>query len=261
MGHSKTRPGSRGWPGVIAMVAAASLVSTIVSLGMTLALFGDLDAAILDRLLVSALILPTVLGGPVYAYFGIRLHNLTMANKRLGRVARLDSLTACLNRGAFTQRVSQWLNDPLTPAGGALVMIDADNFKAINDSFGHLLGDEALTIIARSIRSVLRSGDLVGRMGGEEFAVFLPGVNEEQAHQVAERIRNAVNTAAFTPDGVRHSLAVSLGGAVFTKPTTFAALCTIADRRLYGAKNAGRNRVTITEEAADDEIEGFRRRA
>jgi diguanylate cyclase (GGDEF)-like protein len=91
-------------------------------------------------------------------------------------------------------------------------MIDADNFKSINDLFGHDAGDEALTIIARSIRTILRAGDLVGRMGGEEFGVYLPDVDQRGAEAVAERIRRSVNLAVFAPDGQQRSLSVSIGG-------------------------------------------------
>ena len=124
-------------------------------------------------------------------------------------------------------------------------MIDADNFKAINDVHGHIAGDEALTIIARSIRAVLRAGDLVGRMGGEEFAVFLPEVNQEQAEHIAERVRYSVNRASFTPDGIFCALSVSIGGAAFEQATHFSELFRIADQRLYGAKQSGRNRSKI----------------
>ena len=124
-------------------------------------------------------------------------------------------------------------------------MIDADNFKAINDLFGHEAGDEALTIIARSIRAVLRAGDLVGRMGGEEFGVYLPGVDQRGAEAIAERIRRSVNLAVFAPDDRQRTLSVSIGGAVFEGPASFSALFRIADQRLYGAKQTGRNRVTV----------------
>jgi diguanylate cyclase len=82
-------------------------------------------------------------------------------------------------------------------------------------------------------------------VGGEEFAVFLPGVNQNQTRLIAERIRSAVNMAVFTPDGEQRSLSVSIGGAVFDNRTTFAELFRLADQRLYGAKNAGRNMSTI----------------
>ena len=124
-------------------------------------------------------------------------------------------------------------------------MIDADNFKAINDLFGHDAGDEALTIIARSIRAVLRAGDLVGRMGGEEFGVYLPGSDQRGTEIIAERIRRSVNLAVFAPDGRQRPLSVSIGGAVFEGPASFSDLFRIADQRLYGAKQTGRNRSAV----------------
>jgi diguanylate cyclase (GGDEF)-like protein len=124
-------------------------------------------------------------------------------------------------------------------------MIDADNFKTINDLFGHEAGDEALRIIARSIRAVLRTDDLLGRVGGEEFAVFLPGADRRATEIIAERIRRSVNLAAFAPDGRHRRLSVSIGGAVFEGATGFAELLRIADHRLYDAKRTGRNRVAV----------------
>jgi diguanylate cyclase (GGDEF)-like protein len=126
-----------------------------------------------------------------------------------------------------------------------LLIIDADNFKTINDLYGHDAGDEALTILARSIRSVLSAGDLIGRMGGEEFGVFLPGVDQKAAEQMAERVRRAVQLAQFSPNGDAYMLSVSIGGAVFAQSTNFTELFRIADQRLYGAKRSGRNQAAI----------------
>ncbi len=132
---------------------------------------------------------------------------------------------------------------------GALLVIDADHFKAINDRFGHGQGDEALRIISRAIRNSVRGGDLVGRLGGEEFGVFLPGANEMNAADVAERIRRAIADAAFLPNGARCPLSVSVGGAVYEVRIDFSDLFRVADQRLYEAKEAGRNRVQLSSAA------------
>lgn len=218
-----------------------------VSMGFTLLIIGDLGGELAVRLLISAAALPTIIGAPLFFYFSLRIRGLVIANVRLGRVARTDSLTACLNRGAFTGRIDAWLRDPSIYHCGALLMIDADNFKSINDLYGHDVGDEALTIIARAIRAVLRNGDIVGRMGGEEFGVFLPGITQHQAQLVAERIRLAVSAAEFRPHGEQRQLSVSIGGAAFSQTTSFAQLFRIADQRLYGAKHAGRNTANVVE--------------
>ncbi len=217
----------------------------LVAVGFNAVYFGDLGAEALHRSLVSAVVLPTLMGVPLFFYLSLRMRGLAVTNRRLGLVARTDSLTSCMNRGAFTAKVSALLAEQDPESTGALLMIDADNFKAINDMFGHDVGDEALTLIAQSIRSTLRAGDLVGRMGGEEFAVYLPRVDRQDAEIVAERIRCAVGLADFAPNGRKRSLSVSIGGAVYQGTASFSELFRVADQRLYGAKQTGRNRVTI----------------
>ncbi|MCP8884525.1 GGDEF domain-containing protein [Devosia sp. XJ19-1] len=244
---SPRAPTLQGWSSVGRWTLFGTMACVAASISFTLIVFGDLGGELATRLLISAAALPIMIGAPLFFYFSVRMRGLAIANARLGRVARTDSLTACLNRGAFTSRIDAWLRDPASSNCGALLMVDADNFKAINDLYGHDLGDEALTIIARAIRSTLRNGDLVGRMGGEEFAVFLPGVTQHQAQVVAERIRVSVNTAEFSPHGEARRLSVSVGGAAFSQTTSFAQLFRIADQRLYGAKHAGRNIAAVVQ--------------
>ena len=247
---SKTLTALQSWSSVGRWTLFGTLACVVISVTFNALVFDGLGQEALRRSLVSATVLPILLGAPLFFYLSMRLRGLAITNVRLGLVARTDSLTACLNRGAFTAKVTSAVSQRDRNPGGALLMIDADNFKAINDLFGHDAGDEALTIIARSIRAVLRAGDLVGRMGGEEFGVFLPGADQQAANAVAERIRRSVNLAVFAPDGRQRSLSVSVGGVVFTGQAAFSELFRIADQRLYGAKQTGRNRVTIVH--ADD---------
>jgi diguanylate cyclase len=135
---------------------------------------------------------------------------------------------------------------------GALLIIDVDHFKNVNDSFGHDCGDEALKIIAQAIKGVVREIDLVGRIGGEEFSVFLPGTDPNRTQLVAERIRAAVSTVEFYPTGNRCDLSVSVGGAIYDREATFSELFRQADQRLYAAKQNGRNRVEINGASARD---------
>ncbi len=242
---SKTLTALQSWSGVARSTLFGTLACVVVSVVFNALFFDDLGTRALHRSLISATVLPVILGLPLFCYVSLKLRDLATTNRRLGKVARTDSLTDCLNRGAFTAKVAAQLAKSQKHPSGALLMIDADNFKAINDLFGHDAGDEALTIIARSIRAVLRSGDLVGRMGGEEFGVYLPGADMRDAEVIAERIRRSINLAVFQPHGRLRSLSVSVGGAVFDQPTSFSELFHIADQRLYGAKQTGRNRVTI----------------
>ncbi|WEK04897.1 MAG: GGDEF domain-containing protein [Candidatus Devosia phytovorans] len=239
---SKNSTALQNWSGVGLWTLFGTVTCLIVCLAFNTALFIDLGGQALQRALVAATILPIILAVPFFIYTGLRMRGLTRSNLRLGLVARTDSLTACLNRGAFTAKVGTMLS---RRNRGALLMIDADNFKSINDVYGHDAGDEALTIIARAIRATLRSGDLVGRMGGEEFGVYLPEVDQRSAELIAERIRRAVNQARFMPTGEQRPLSVSVGAVVFDRPASFSELFRIADQRLYGAKKSGRNRVTM----------------
>ena len=245
MAPSGSRKGLHGWSSVARWTLFGTLGCVLVSVAFNAVMFDDLGTQAQWRSIMSATVLPVLLGVPLFFYMSMRLRGLALSNLRLGLVARTDSLTSCLNRGAFTAKVTTLLAHTDPRPSGTLLMIDADNFKAINDLYGHDAGDEALTIIARAIRSTLRAGELVGRMGGEEFGVYLPGVDHHGAEISAERIRHSVNLATFSPDGRPRQLSVSIGGAVFEGSASFSELFRIADQRLYNAKEAGRNRVTI----------------
>jgi diguanylate cyclase len=252
---TKTLTALQSWSSVGRWTLFGTLACVLISVTFNALMFDDLGSKALQRSIISATVLPVLLGVPLFFYMSMRLRGLAITNLRLGLVARTDSLTACLNRGAFTSKVTTLLTQRAPRTSGAMLMIDADNFKAINDLFGHDTGDEALTIIARSIRAVLRAGDLVGRMGGEEFGVYLPNVDQRGAEAIAERIRRSVNLAVFAPDDRQRTLSVSIGGAVFEGPASFSELFRIADQRLYGAKKTGRNRVTVVHVADHPFIE------
>lgn len=195
---------------------------------------------------INNLIIPLVLAPPFFYFLLSKLRELAIAHHELMIVSTTDSLTDCFNRRAFTKLVDRCLDRMLKqqpPPQGALLVIDVDHFKSVNDNFGHEIGDQALKLIAETIRGAVRDTDAVGRIGGEEFAVFMPGVNYLQAEDMAERIRTAVANARFSPAGRPHALTISIGGATFERATTFSELYRQADSRLYDAKRNGRNRV------------------
>lgn len=245
----------QSWSSVAKWTLLGPLSCLLVSVASNALLFAGLGSEALQRAMLSAIVVPLVLSIPLFFFVSLRIRALKISNRRLGLVARTDSLTACLNRGAFTAKVEAELMSSVHPRAGALLIIDADNFKTINDLYGHDAGDEALMILARAIRSVLRAGDLIGRLGGEEFGVFLPNVDQNKAAQAAERIRHAVQLAPFTPRGEPHMLTVSIGGAVFAGASTFAELFRIADQRLYGAKHSGRNQAAIVHAIDEPPVE------
>ena len=236
-----------------ARVVLWTVLGTIGCIAVTLLFdslsFGSLDQAQRLRSITADIVIPLILAGPLLFFFSSKLRELAIAHHKLAIYASTDSLTTVLNRGAFTTLVDAYLSQVRQNergVGGALLVIDVDHFKAINDSFGHDYGDEALRLIARTIKGALRGVDLVGRIGGEEFGVFMPGTPPSNAEAAAERIRKAIAEAEFLPDGVESKLSVSVGGATFDHRVAFLALYRAADRQLYEAKEAGRNRVAFS---------------
>jgi diguanylate cyclase (GGDEF)-like protein len=140
----------------------------------------------------------------------------------------------------------------------ALALVDIDHFKIVNDTFGHLVGDRALRSIARTFRIFLREYDLVGRFGGEEFALLLPHTMALDAYGIAERIRDHIASSALDvgnlPEGGQVRVTVSMGVAALGGPwdsgTQITDLLAAADRALYRAKWAGRDQVCVVTENA-----------
>lgn len=171
------------------------------------------------------------------------LGELSQAHALLKAKATHDQMTGLLNREAFFEKSKQARRKC---DSGALLLIDADHFKSINDTFGHLVGDEALKLISNALRKSVRERDLVGRVGGEEFCVFLPSADRHEAAMISERIRAEVERLAFHPaDDQAHRLTVSIGAVVSDGLRPTSQLMRLADRCLYEAKEQGRNRVVF----------------
>lgn len=173
---------------------------------------------------------------------------LSSLNAELERKSRTDSLTGALNREAFFARLDAAAREPARPV--ALLVADADHFKRINDEFGHQSGDEALRAIAGAIDACVRRQDFWGRIGGEEFLIFVEGADRETALLIANRIRERVAAIDLRSDGRPIPVSMSIGIACATTVFDPQALFAEADLLLYEAKGAGRNRVAIVEAAA-----------
>ena len=159
--------------------------------------------------------------------------------------AMLDPLTGVWNRRGLLTENERFFQQPAKEAQEvAVLLIDLDNFKSINDRFGHAFGDRVLQIFAATARNAVRGTDFVGRLGGEEFAVVLHGLARERAAAVAERIRNAFAAEAERIEGRKVGATVSIGLALHDgSAIAFTELLWKADRALYRAKEGGRNRV------------------
>ena len=182
--------------------------------------------------------------GELAAAFDVMAERLEESQKKLRELAIHDSLTGLINHLEFLRRLEEEVERarryrrPL-----ALLMLDIDHFKNVNDTYGHLAGDEVLRTLAARLKAELRPADQAARYGGEEFAVILPETAVAGALELAERLRAAASASAIAP-GQAVNLTVSIGVAAFPEDAeTDKALLAAADGALYAAKQAGRNRV------------------
>jgi len=162
-----------------------------------------------------------------------------------------DSLTGLLNRGAFQRRVEAWMHRD-DGGDGAVVMIDVDYFKMLNDGYGHAFGDQVLTRLASFLRAHVRVSDAISRYGGEEFAMFIDDVSDDDAVRLVDRLRDEFASLGHTaPDGstVWCSFSAGVSASVRGVGSFFMAM-QAADEALYRAKAGGRNRVASAAERA-----------
>ncbi|MGO1245834.1 MAG: diguanylate cyclase [Oceanisphaera sp.] len=170
---------------------------------------------------------------------------LEQANKQLAHLSQTDNLTGLLNRGAWEKQLHNEF-ERFARYGGtqSLIMLDIDNFKAVNDQYGHPVGDDVIRHLAKCIRSSLRHTDHPGRYGGEEFAIILPETELEGAKVIAERLRQCIESAVVHSHNLTLNYTVSLGVAPLTAETSDVdAWLRSADNALYAAKHAGKNQV------------------
>ncbi|MEM5473496.1 diguanylate cyclase [Hoeflea sp. AS60] len=174
--------------------------------------------------------------------FRIDVTKLKRQEQELARLAWTDSLTDAMNRHRFMELASQEIDRAHRHDNEvSLLLLDADHFKQINDRDGHAAGDEVLKGMVKRWKHVLRSHDLIGRIGGEEFCVLLPEVGPEGAAKVAEKLRDAIAAMPFAFEGQLLSATVSVGIASLSPGDDLSGLMRRADKALYQAKEAGRD--------------------
>ncbi|PSO12993.1 GGDEF domain-containing protein [Sphingobium sp. AEW4] len=175
---------------------------------------------------------------------------LRAALVELQQLAEVDQMTGLLNRATFLRR----LQEEQDRQPGTCLLIDVDHFKAINDGYGHAMGDRVLKAIADSLRATIRSDDLCGRLGGEEFAIYLRNMPSTQATAMAERVRQAIEMLDIAAaDGTHIRPTISVGaahadGSASAGPGASASadqLLQRADMAMYAAKANGRNQVRL----------------
>ena len=174
-----------------------------------------------------------------------RTEDLQVLNEKLKHLATRDSLTDVLNRGSFFDAAQHQLElSQAQKSTVSFILMDLDYFKRINDTYGHFVGDKVLIHFTQTLKKFLTKSDLLGRVGGEEFAIFLPDTGLDKAFQLADRIRQAISDSVIDVEGKKVTYTVSLGiEPSKSEDKLIDDLFKRADLKLYGAKGKGRDRV------------------
>ncbi len=242
---------------VLFKAAVATFMSIIASLVICWAVLSLAGGGINWFPVIMSILCPLLIAFPTCTYTFYQNHRIALAHAQLEAAhteladvydelaiaARTDGMTRLLNRSSFVTDLDEIGQ---RGAGGVLLVIDADDFKNINDTHGHLVGDQALCAIASVIRNVVGETGLAARIGGEEFGVFVEAASFDDGVQLAEKLRADVERLVLrTPSDMGVPLSVSIGVAFAESRADFSVLMTIADSQLYRAKRNGRNRICV----------------
>lgn len=232
------------------LLGLLGILATIT--GYYLAQAGIQDADITNRQLVVIAIMTITITSHIY------MARQEEFDTRLYRIATTDELTGIANRRALMQTLENRISEAMRyNTGFSILLFDLDNFKEVNDRYGHLAGDSILVRITRVCARWLRGTDFMGRFGGEEFMVLCPNTSLEGAKALAERIRQAVEESGFTVNGKNIKMTISVGVTELSNHLDAAAklnevellhdMIDAADSAMYNAKRNGRNRVVAYE--------------
>jgi diguanylate cyclase (GGDEF)-like protein len=242
--RGRSEPLVSRWPAILILFAHGSLY--LLRTPLAFILQSSPNSKMFDSVWLTALSFEALLFTISIAFI-----LLAMAKERTEfrqrTAAMIDPLTGIANRRAFLQESGELVKrHAADPRPTAVLLIDLDHFKAINDRFGHAIGDRVLQVFADTAKATIRSTDLIGRLGGEEFAAVLDNAGPVNAAALAERIRSAFADAASEVDGRPVTATVSIGLAIGQmRSLDISALLGQADQALYIAKARGRNRVEL----------------
>ncbi|MEL6839499.1 MAG: GGDEF domain-containing protein [Pseudomonadota bacterium] len=224
-----------GWWGWLSRWFLFWLLINGLNIGVELSINGDLESPLPEQLLTTTLVATPF----IILALGLISH-LDRLQGQLAELATTDMLTGLPNRRAFLDRAARAGRDD----GGVVLMLDVDHFKRINDRYGHAVGDTCLQEVARRIQQLVRHGDIVGRLGGEEFGIYLVNAPVDTARDIGERLSQGVHIGiAELEEEV--AVTISVGAVPSQVAATLTELLVHADEALYAAKAAGRARLVI----------------
>jgi diguanylate cyclase (GGDEF)-like protein len=226
---------------VIELSLLTTFLCVIFSVGILfiVALIGN--SIMVEKAMIPIIAIPLIIG-PIVSYIVfMQAYQLTQAIMKLDDLRRTDPLTGLYNQRFFSEMVNMELNVASRYAfSSSLLLIDLDHFKRVNDTYGHMAGDEVIRIISNVIKRNIRRTDIVGRLGGEEFIIFLPHTKLQGALVAADRVRRIISESEITFNEERISITASIGAASTDIETTnIEALLHIASSALDMAKDKG----------------------
>lgn len=220
--------------------------SMLASVGFTEAAFHIVGSDSYTGSMIAAAVIPLLVAGPVYGWIAALTLRLDRSNAALDLLAHTDPLTGIANRRAAMATLAEWTTPGAPARGCALAIIDIDDFKCINDRFGHDAGDAALCHVALMLERLAPAGWLVARIGGEEFLIGAPATAAGAAFaECIEAMRTGLATTPLITPGGPHTITASFGLAQWQPAEPLERLLARADRALYRAKDTGRNRIEV----------------
>lgn len=236
-----------GWKQVVIYSLLATALAVAVPVITVMVVLWPLPRGILLPIVAIAAVIPLFIALPLSVAFNYMLMLLNRTIAAVDAHVKYDNLTGLLTRGEFMRQT-----EALRVRGGFLLLLDADHFKAINDTYGHPAGDEVLRTAATLINQTIGPTGLCGRIGGEEFAVFMPAVSRRQALLAAQGCCAAMRNQPILHADQSIRLTFSVGVAEDRSHRPFSETLNVADHHLYRAKRAGRDQVAA-EETLDQE--------
>ena len=234
----------RGWRGFLLKLVGLNVGVVAVFAVIEYVVHGHLDASLIHHF-TAAFSLSVPLSAAGLAALGY----LNKLRHDLAHLAATDLLTGLNNRRAFLEATEA----AAARSAGVLMMLDLDHFKRINDTYGHLVGDECLRGVADVLRSQLRDDDIVGRIGGEEFAVFLINAPIESARSIGERLSQGASVSIADLED-RLPVTASVGAVRMKQHDDLKTVLWRADRAMYAAKDAGRARLVFWERRSSEVV-------
>ena len=234
-------------------VLRLGLVKTVIVVTVVSVLFSVLISALVGtvfhltnmRALFTIAVLTPLIIAPLVATPGTKLlFQIHTLETKMRELATFDVLTGLLNRRTFLERAEFAYNlAKRENQNFAILIADLDLFKLINDQYGHAMGDQVISSFGKIISQISRTSDVAGRIGGEEFAFFLPNSNMAEAENFAKRLHNAVSETSLDYKGlpIRYTVSVGIAGFSGKNMSSLDALMQLADEAMYQAKKSGRN--------------------